>query len=248
MTTSNQQEYIKSKIKDLPLFEQGADTFINNLVEHTQITNLNKGQILFLHEETAQRFFIITKGWIKLFRETLDGAQAVVDILTNGHLLGDTALFQDDIYPYSAEATEPCEVLSLPLSVLKHEIETNPQLALAMLSSMARYRRQQDQELEHRTIQNASQRIGCFLLRLAPQEEEGRVTLHLPYDKTLVASRLGMQPETFSRALKKLKDTTGIEIKGATIRMNSLQQLSEFSCAACSSEFPCKDLSTTKIS
>ena len=115
-----------------------------------------------------------------------------------------------------------------------------------MMSAMARYRRQQDRELEHRTIQNAPQRIGCFLLRLADQSKTGPVTIHLPYDKTLVASRLGMQPETFSRALSKLKSQTGITIKGATIEMDSLNQLVEFSCAACSSEFPCKDLTAKK--
>jgi CRP-like cAMP-binding protein len=92
-------------------------------------------------------------------------------------------------------------------------------------------------------VQNAPQRIGCFLLRLANQTAlDNTITIHLPYDKTLVASRLGMQPETFSRALAKLKEKTGIRIKGATIEMESLNQLSDFSCAACSSSFPCKDL------
>lgn len=111
---------------------------------------------------------------------------------------------------------------------------------------MARYRRQQDRELEHRTIQNAPQRIGCFLLRLTNQEEEGSVKIHLPYDKTLVASRLGMQPETFSRALNKLKDKTGIRVKGATVELDNLEQLTSYSCSACSSEFPCKDINAAE--
>ena len=115
-----------------------------------------------------------------------------------------------------------------------------------MLSAMARYRRRQDQELEHRTIQNAPQRIGCFLLRLTRQDAEGPVTIHLPYDKTLVASRLGMQPETFSRALAKLRDATGITVRGATIEMDSLDRLVRYSCAACSSEFPCQDLNAKR--
>jgi len=185
---------------------------------------------------------VIKSGWVKLFRETLDGAQAVVDILTTNHIFGETAIFEDGNYPYSAEIVETAEIISLPISELKAEIENNNKLALAMLSSMARYRRQQDTEIEHLSIQNAPQRIGCFLLRLANQNETGEVKIHLPYDKTLVASRLGMQPETFSRALAKLRDKTGIHVKGATIEMDSLEQLTRYSCAACSSEFPCKDL------
>jgi len=152
------------------------------------------------------------------------------------------AFFENDVYPYSAEVAEQSTLIILPLSLLKTEIEQNPKMAHAMLSAMARYRKQQDQEIEHRTLQTAPQRVGCFLLRLADQGREGPVVIHLPYDKTLLASRLGMQPETFSRALSRLREATGIRIKGATIEMESLEQLTSFSCSACSSEFPCKDL------
>lgn len=230
----------------MPLFEGSQPAFLERLCDQAQLVQAAKGKLLFVHGENAPRFYIILKGWVKLFRETLDGTQAVVDILTCGHVFGETGIFENDTYPYSAESAEPVELLSLPLALLKSEIEANPKLALAMLASMARHRRQQDQELEHMTLQNAPQRIGCFLLQLADQNSEGPVTLHLPYDKTLVASRLGMQPETFSRALSKLKDATGIKIKGATIEMDALSQLVDYACQACSSEFPCKDLNAKK--
>jgi len=228
--------------KKLPLFKDCTDSFFEKIEAVSNIQKHEKGKILFIHGDEADRFYVIKSGWIKLFRETLDGAQAVVDILTTNQIFGETAIFEDGSYPYSAEIVEPAEIISLPISELKAEIENNNKLALAMLASMSRYRRQKDTEIEHLSIQNAPQRIGCFLLRLADQSAKGTVKIHLPYDKTLVASRLGMQPETFSRALSKLKIQTGISVKGATIEMDSLDQLTKYSCAACSSEFPCKDL------
>ena len=229
-------------LRHISLFSGASDEFFTILESDARVQTHEKGKILFLHEDPADHFFYVQKGWVKLFRETLDGTQSIVDILPEGQIFGETALFENNLYPYSAEVVEPAEIINIPMSVLKNEIENNNKLALNMLSSMARYRRQQDREIEHRTIQNAPQRIGCFLLRLANQDEDGTVTIHLPYDKTLVASRLGMQPETFSRALSKLKDKTGIKISGATIEMDNLDQLVQYSCAACSSEFPCKDL------
>lgn len=157
-------------------------------------------------------------------------------------MFGETSIFENDCYPNSAEAAESSTLISLPLSVLKREIESNSQMALGMLSAMARYRCRQEQELEHRTLQNAPQRIGCFLLRLAGQVDKAPLLIHLPYDKTLVASRLGMQPETFSRALTRLKEATGMEIRGATIQLKDPERLVRFSCSACSSEFPCQGL------
>ncbi len=230
-------------IKNIAPFSFMTDATKDALTEKARFIELKKGQVVFIHEESAENFYLIGRGWIKLFRETFDGDQAVVDIMTTNHIFGDTAIFQDDTYPYSAEAAEPARIVSFPIELLKQEIELNPKFAMNMLTSMARYRRQQDAELEHRTIQNAPQRIGCFLLKLTDQRQIGPVKIHLPYDKVLVASRLGMQPETFSRALKKLKDETGIAISGSTIEIESLSQLSAYSCAACSSEFPCKDIS-----
>lgn len=232
----------EQNIKDIALFKNCSAAFFQKMENEAVAKTFEKGHVLFIHGDSAERFYVIKSGWVKLFRETLDGAQAVVDIFTTGHVFGDTSIFEGNIYPYSAEIVEKTEILSFPLSTLQHEIETNNKFALDMLSSMARYRRQQDQEIEHLSLQNAPQRIGCFLLRLANQNKEGQVTIHLPYDKMLVASRLGMQPETFSRALSKLKDKTGIRIKGASIEMDDLEQLSSYSCAACSSQFPCKDL------
>lgn len=233
---------IENRLKQLGLFKNCSESFLQEISEASQIKKYDKGQVLFLNGDAASRFYIIISGWAKIFRETLDGSQAVVDIFSSGHMFGETSIFEEDIYPYSAEIVETGEVISLPLAHLKKEIEINNKFALEMLSAMARYRRHQDQEIEHRTLQNASQRIGCFLLRLTPQQDSTDIKINLPYDKMLVASRLGMQPETFSRALKKLAEKTGITINGATIEMKNLHQLSDYSCAACSSEFPCKDL------
>lgn len=240
-TSSNSGDFLKS----VQLFGECTDKEVDLLLEGHILERCTKGKMLFVSGDNAERYYVIKNGWVKIFRETLDGAQAIIDILTEGHTFGETSIFEENTYPYSAEVVEPSEILSLSLRKLRYLIENNPKFALSMLSSMARYRRQQDTEIEHRSLQNAPQRIGCFILRLLPNQNEAKgrpITIHLPYDKTLIASRLGMQPETFSRALSKLKDATGINIKGSTLEIQSIDPLIDFSCSACTSEFPCKDL------
>ncbi len=239
-------DIIHNTIKRLALFASCDDRTISRFCEQSTLLSIDKGQNLFVHEEKATRFFVIVKGWVKLFRETLDGTQAIIDILPENNVFGETSIFQDDIYDYSAEAIETAQLISIPLYLLKSEIDTNSKLTTALLYEMAKTRRQQDRELEHKNIQNAPQRIGCFLLRLSPQKMGEPLKIHLPYDKNLVAARLGMQPETFSRALTKLKQETGLEIKGSTVNLDNINTLVGFSCAACSSEFPCKDLKDKK--
>lgn len=242
MDTQTKNTNIRDIIGRLDIFQECNATFLDTLAQQSKTQHLKKGQVLIVHEDKAKRFYIISKGLVKLYRETLNGTQAVIDITAKNNIFGETSIFHNNTHPYSAEATENSIIISCPLPLLKTEIENNPKLAIVMLSSMAKLKHETDQELEHRTIQNASQRIGCLLLKIANQNSKKSTSISLPYDKALIASRLGMQPETFSRALKKLKKETKIEIKGTTVTVDNISQLSQYSCIACSSEFPCKDL------
>ena len=237
-------DQVIAHLKKHVLFQGCTDAFLNDLAEKAVLQRLSKGQVLFLQHDEVKRFFLVLKGWVKLYRETLDGAQAIVDVVPSGQMFGEAPLFLDHTSSFGAEATDVGEVISLPLQPLEAELKKNPAFALEVLKHMAQRQQNQERELEHRDLQTAPQRIGCFILRLAKQDAEGSVTLHLPYDKNLVAQRLGMQPETFSRALSKLKKATNMEVKGSTIKLESLQTLAEFCCAGCSSTFPCGDLTS----
>ncbi len=225
----------------VPIFQSCTPDLLARISTGAVTERQPKGKILFINGDNAASYFLIRKGWVKLFRETLDGDQAVIDILPAGHLFGETAIFENGIYAYSAEVIEDAEILRLSLPALRHAIETDSHMALAMLKSMSHHRRDQEMEIEHRTLQSAPQRIGCFLLRLIDQRKKGPITINLPYDKTLLALRLGMQPETFSRALARLKDETGMRIKASTVEIDSVSTLADYACAACSSGFPCAD-------
>ena len=62
---------------------------------------------------------------------------------------------------------------------------------------------------------NGAQRVAEFLLDLSDCPETGPCEVTLPYDKLLVAGRLGMKPESLSRAFAKLK------AHGVTVNRNA---------------------------
>lgn len=225
------------------LFHGLSQKAMDQLVRHASVRSMPKGKVLYLQEEDASDIFVIHSGWVKLFRETLDGEEAIIDILTHGHVFGENSLFEGEAYLESAQAVEAVVAIAIPTHIAKALILEESRLALNLLTAMSRHRRHQTLEIEHLTVQNAPQRIGCFLLRLCVGKEAERpITLHLPYDKTLIAARLGMQPETFSRALTKLREQTDIRIQGSTVTIGSIDVLSKFCCGSCSSAFPCEDL------
>lgn len=231
-------------ISELPLFKGASDETIKSLAAASQYLTLDKNEALFMQEDPAEWFFIMLSGWVKLFRETMDGSEAVIDMATRGEMVGETAIFEDGLHSYCAAAAEKIEVLRLPCGLLKKAVNDEQAVALALLASMSRHRRRQSREIESLTLQNASQRIGCFLLRHCQQVDTNAIDLKLPYDKSLIAARLGMKSETFSRALNKLRQETNIEVKGSTVVIPSVNVISAYSCSACSNEFPCSDIQT----
>lgn len=219
---------------------QTIQKFANNAVPRS----LNKGSMLCFPEDQADHFFVMRNGWIKLSRSSVDGQEAVLDILTRNSVFGETALFGDGAYGWSAEVVEDADFLALPSKLLRTYVEKDPILAVNLITSMTKIRKRQDGEIERFILQNAPQRVGCFLLKLVPTDvvEEGLPcpAIDLPFNKSLLATKLGMTPETFSRALKTLKNNAGLKIQGVTVQINDINSLDKYVCRSCSNSYPCE--------
>jgi CRP-like cAMP-binding protein len=233
---------IRQLLSNLPLFSKASDKLLDQFVAAAQVRTYDKGSVLFLQDDPASYFYVIVSGWVKLFRNTSEGDEAVIDMLSDNSMFGETAILEDNICTYGASVTDNAVLISLPVSLLKSSIETDSSLALSMLSALSKHRIRQTKELEGMTLKNASQRLGCFMLRLCNESDEENVILRLPYDKSLIAARLGMKSETFSRALNKLRAETDIHVSGSTVTVPWVEQLSDYACSACSNDFPCDDL------
>lgn len=239
MTANSQANEL---LRNHSLFTTMPDSLFDKFTAAAQELNLDKGDSLFLQDYPSEWFYFIVSGWVKIFRETVDGGEAVLDMVTQGQIFGEAAILDGGAHSVGAEVVEKSTLLRLPASLLKNAIADNHEVALGMLSSISRQRRQQTQDIEKLSIQNTSQRIGCFLLRLCKISDTSSASFKLPYDKSLIAARLGMQSETFSRALNKLRKETSIEVKGSEVKIPDVSELASFSCSNCSQEFPCQDL------
>jgi len=206
--------------------------------EAAQARLYKKGKILYIEEEPAEFCYVINGGWIKLFHTTPEGEEVVVDILTRGHMVGESAVFEKGFYTSSAQVVEDAHVLSLPTKILKDEITANPSLALSMLSAMYGHHRRHYDTIALNAMQSAPQRIGCFLLGLCPLKSTETTFFELPYDKTLIADILGMKGATFSRALNVLRLKTSLKIVGTRVDIASVSELMTYVYGVSAGKYP----------
>lgn len=164
----------------------------------------DRGVLLFEQGTEADSFFVVLDGWVKIYRTTPEGHETVVTVFRRGEIFAEAAIFMGGRYPVSAETVTACRLLRVNGEKLRRIIFENPNLALSMLASASYHLKSLVEQIEQMKRLTGPQRLADFLLRLCPGYE-GACTVNLPFEKSLIANRLGMKPESLSRALAKLK-------------------------------------------
>ena len=216
-------------LKEIPLFANLPDEKVRYFADYSYLKSYTKGQYLYMEGEEAKYFYVLCSGWIKLLHLTEDGEESVIAMLTKNNITGESAVFEQGNFASTAQIAEDAKILSIPISILKEQMSLNTQLALNMLTSMIQYQRRHELQVEQFLLYSAPQRVGCFILGLLPvQDQKDGAKIDLPYDKTLIASTLGMKGPTFSRALNILRDETGTRTNGSQVTVDSIQRLLKF--------------------
>jgi CRP/FNR family transcriptional regulator, dissimilatory nitrate respiration regulator len=78
-------------------------------------------------------------------------------------------------------------------------------------------------QIEELKARSGVQRVAEFLVQLSAGSE-GECSVALPYNKALIAGRLGMKPETLSRAFAKLR-AHGVRIEAAVAHIEDVERL-----------------------
>lgn len=191
--------------KEAPLFASLPDDLADTLFQRATVYACKRGETLFIQGAVAEVVFVVLEGWVKLFRITPTGAEAIVGVFTRGRSFGEGVALQGDAYPVTAEAVTDGRLLQVRASILLDLMKERPELCLAMLSATFRHLHSLVAQVEQLKAHTGAQRVAEFLLDLCTVDT-GSCTLKLPYDKTLIAGRLGMMPQSLSRSFNRLRE------------------------------------------
>ncbi len=188
--------------------------------------NFDRGATIFLQGERASAIYIVADGWVKLYRIAPNGAEAVVGVFTKGASFGEAVAFRHDTYPVAAEAVTDCTLVRIEADTFLRQIRENPEIAISILSATFAHLHSLVAQVEQLKAQTGAQRVAEFLLELAPCVD-GTCEVTLPYDKVLIAGRLGMKPESLSRAFARLKDQ-GVQIRQNVAMIQDIAALRDY--------------------
>jgi len=201
-------------VKALPLFENLPPEALSDTIGHAVVRQYPIRTVLFVQGDDADRFFVVLGGWVKLFRQAKTGAEAAA--LGLGH------------FPVSAECATAVRLLEVPAEPFKKQLAADPDLMLRIIASLSLRLKGFVRRNELLITRTASQRVAMFLLAFASEcSEEGARSVKLPYNKLLIAGRLGMKPETFSRALSELRQI-GVNVSRSEVMIEDVETVEQF--------------------
>lgn len=193
------------KIRSTSLFSGLSDEVLRKILGNESPRTHPKGSVIFLQGEDASHFYVILEGWVKLYRLMPSGDEAILHVFTERETFAEAAMFNGHKYPATAEAVSETRLVAINSNLFTKILQESPQIAMLMLASTSEHLKHLVTEIEQIKGRNSTQRLAYFLFKMCPKDQQSAV-IHLPYEKSLIASRLGIQPESLSRTLNNLRD------------------------------------------
>jgi CRP-like cAMP-binding protein len=184
---------------------------------------------LLYHQDTdAQHFYFVVSGRLRLYRLDYSGFERTLDSLGAGDCFAEVMIYANPArYACYAESLNRAVVLSIPINAYRAVLKKRPDYAETALAHYASRAVSRFHDLEIMTVQNARDRLIRYLLDLLPKSNAGNGEIELPLPKCFIASRLAMQPETFSRQLNELKNNGLLKVNGGRLSIPDPQRLKQ---------------------
>lgn len=203
-----------------PLFDALDEQQLDSVIKSSRIVSLAAKEILFENGSAASHFYLLKSGQIKLFCLSAEGDEKVIEIINPSQTFAEAIMFlPQQIYPVSAETLKNSELYSFDIKQFRGILEDSKETCFRLLATMGRRLHSKINDINNLTLHNATYRLVVYLLEQLPEGAMALSSIHLGATKTIIASRLSIQPETFSRILLRMSKQGLIEVQGNDITL-----------------------------
>ena len=220
-------QLFQQELRQHYLFRRLPDDSFSRILAQSNLISLKKNEMLFEKNDAADRFFLIRHGQIMLYHSSLEGNEKIVDIIGPGQTFAEAVMFMEgNRYPVNAKATFDSELFFFDNQLFIEELQKSNALCFALMADMSTRLKGLLTEISELTIYNAKHRLISYLLGQI-NDKQDQPTIKLTATKSMIASRLSITPETFSRILSRLKKDGLITIDDECITLVQPEKLKE---------------------
>lgn len=206
-----------------PLFRNLDADQLALMTAACQQINVDKHQFVFHRGDPANGLYVVAVGNIKLAVPAANGQEKVIEFFGSGEAFGEAFMFLDKPYMVEAQALEDSLLIWIDKQDIYAAIDHDPSFARRMLAGLSVRLHTLVKDIETVNLQNAMQRVVAYLL--SQPREDGQT--RFPFNKSIIASKLGLTPETLSRLLHQLADADLITVEGKRVHIPDVSALEQ---------------------
>lgn len=208
------------------LFTGLSDGEFSRILKAAKPIRCVEGQRLFDVGDKARHFYLVQSGQIQLYRLSAWGEEKVIELINPGQTFAEAVMFFKRIeYPVSAKAVLESCVWRIDMNVYLAILNESTEACFHLLGDMSRRLHGAIQDIEQLTLANATVRVIHLLLESVQTDQHSRCMVEWETPKQILASRLSVRPETFSRILHQLSRRGLISVSGKSIELIDLDGL-----------------------
>jgi len=217
---------VQAFLANLPMFGDMQPQELDRIATGVLPSYYEKGQAVFQRGDPCNGFHVVVYGQVKLAFTSPQGVEKVVEIIRAGQSFGEALMFLEQPYIVFAQALADTMLLHISKHTVFEELQRDPGFARRMLSGLSRRLHGLVRDVEAYTLRSGQERVIGYLLADVPDAADGEaVEVQLSAGKSVIASRLNMTPEHFSRILHDLAASGLIEVNGRAVRIPDLARL-----------------------
>jgi len=211
-----------AEVRNLPLFRNMRRVSFDALMQAAYAQQFPAGLELIRQGARADFLHVVVEGRVELSAEW-QGRSTTMAVVHPVETFILAACIRDLPYLMSARTLEPSRLLLIPASDLRAIFRSDAEFAVSIVGELAGAFRSMARHAKNLKLRSSRERIGCYLLKQSLLA--GRVDRFvLQVEKRLVASYLGMTPESLSRALKAL-EADGVSMNGQVVTITDRARL-----------------------
>ena len=203
------QNKIRDYLNKIDLFKDIAPEDLELIINDSYTREYQPDEVLFYQDDSADNFFVVMDGRIKLSQLDEEGNQTTFHYLKPKEAFGIIAVLRNIPYPVTAEALENCKVIGWDAPKIEKWIRIYPQIGINSIRILAGFILDFQDRIRELSTARVERRIARVLLRLAShggQKTDQGISIGLKLTRQDIAEMAGTTLFTVSRTLSKWED------------------------------------------
>ena len=194
----------RSLISGFDVFRAMSDADLDAVIAAARPRRLAEGAAAFEQGATAEEFFVLLHGRLKVVQTTPEGQQVVVRHVNPGEIFGIAKAMQRHDYPATAVAVTESLALAWPGSHWDLFIARNPAFAVSAMQTVGVRLQDAHTRIRELSTEEVERRIAHAVLRLlnqAGRKTPQGVEIDFPVTREDIAEMTGTTLHTVSRTM-----------------------------------------------